>query len=50
MRRNPWLSGFLDHLADALVYVKGEWEGITGRYAVITVTPKTSALSLMPNL
>ena len=51
MQRNPGLSAILDDLADPLryeVYVKGKWEGITGKYSVTTVTPKTTAASLMP--
>ena len=52
MQRNPWLSTILDDLANPLayeVYVKGKWEGITGKYSVTTVTPKTTAASLMPS-
>ena len=52
MQRKPWLSTALDNLADPLhyeVYVKGKWEGITGKYSVTTVTPKVTTLSLMPN-
>ena len=51
MQRNPALSAYLDDLADPTryeVYVKGKWEGITGKYTVTTVTPKTTAASLMP--
>ncbi|KAI4101415.1 MAG: hypothetical protein LQ339_005064 [Xanthoria mediterranea] len=50
MQRNPGLVTILDELADPKpyeVYVKGKWEGITGKYAVTTVTPKTTSLSLM---
>lgn len=53
MQRNPNLNSILDTLADPRsygVYVKGKWEGITGKYSVTTVTPKTTALSLMPNI
>lgn len=50
MQRNSWLGTILDELADPKpyeVYVKGKWEGITGKYAVTTVTPKTTSLSLI---
>lgn len=53
MQRNPYLNTILDNLANPLsyeVYVKGKWEGITGKYSVTTVTPKTTTLSLMPNI
>lgn len=52
MQRNAYLGTVLDNLANPLayeVYVKGKWEGITGKYSVTTVTPKTTAASLMPN-
>jgi hypothetical protein len=52
MQRNPSVVSILDQLSDPLkyeVYVKGKWEGITGKYAVTTVTPKVTSLSLMPN-
>ncbi|KAL9118633.1 MAG: hypothetical protein Q9187_004820 [Circinaria calcarea] len=53
MQRKPYLTTALDNLANPLlyeVYVKGKWEGITGKYSVTTVTPKTTALSLMPSI
>lgn len=53
MQRVPYLVTILDELAGAQpyeVYVKGKWEGITGKYSVTTVTPKTTSLGLMPNL
>lgn len=53
MQRNSYLSTILDNLANPdsyEVYVKGKWEGITGKYSVTTVTPKTTALTLMPNI
>ncbi|KAI4204161.1 MAG: hypothetical protein LQ350_001352 [Teloschistes chrysophthalmus] len=53
MQRNPSLVGTLAYLASAQpyeVYVKGKWEGITGKYSVTTVTPKTTSLGLMPNI
>lgn len=52
-QRKAWLSDILDRLSDPTryeVYVKGKWEGITGKYSVTTVTPKTTPLSLMPNI
>ncbi|GAB7354939.1 hypothetical protein MBLNU459_g5559t2 [Dothideomycetes sp. NU459] len=52
MQRKPGLVANLDTLANGLsyeVYVKGRWEGITGKYAVTAVTPKTTSLSLMPD-
>lgn len=52
MQRKPYLTTILDNLADPRcyeVYVKGKWEGITGKYSVTTVTPKTTTLSLMPS-
>jgi len=51
MQRVPWLQTTLDTLADPTkyeVFVKGKWEGITGKYAVTTVTPKNTHLTLMP--
>ncbi|KAL8289404.1 hypothetical protein RB597_001151 [Gaeumannomyces tritici] len=51
MERNPDLTSALDTLASGTpfeVYVKGKWEGITGKYAVTTVTPKSTTLTLLP--
>ncbi|KAL9582380.1 MAG: hypothetical protein Q9203_005518 [Teloschistes exilis] len=53
MQRNPVLVDILADLARAQpyeVYVKGKWEGITGKYSVTTVTPKTTSLGLMPSI
>ncbi|KAI4090212.1 MAG: hypothetical protein LQ344_004904 [Seirophora lacunosa] len=53
MQRDPYLSTLLDALARPEpyeVYVKGKWEGITGKYSVTTVTPRTTSLGLMPNI
>ena len=51
-RYSPWATAaLLDPLADPKtyeVYVKGKWEGITGKYAVTTVTPKETNLTLLP--
>ncbi|KAK4200817.1 hypothetical protein QBC40DRAFT_325923 [Triangularia verruculosa] len=51
--RDPYqyLNDALDHLADpemTKVYVKGKWEGITGKYAVTTVVPEATNLTLLP--
>ncbi|KAL9578947.1 MAG: hypothetical protein Q9212_005394 [Teloschistes hypoglaucus] len=53
MQRHPALVDILAELAAAQpyeVYVKGKWEGITGKYSVTTVTPKTTSLGLMPSI
>ncbi|KAF7901924.1 uncharacterized protein EAF01_007222 [Botrytis porri] len=45
------LGYYLDELTEASkyeVYVKGKWEGITGKYAVTTVTPKNTLTTLLP--
>ncbi|TGO45863.1 hypothetical protein BCON_0360g00070 [Botryotinia convoluta] len=42
---------YLNNLTQASnyeVYVKGKWEGITGKYAVTTVTPKNTLTILLP--
>ena len=42
----------VDWLADGAryeVFVKGKWEGVTGKYAVTTVTPKNTFLTLLPS-
>jgi hypothetical protein len=41
----------LEMLADPQtteIYVKGKWEGITGKYAVTTVAPAVTNLTLLP--
>ncbi|ESZ95384.1 hypothetical protein SBOR_4240 [Sclerotinia borealis F-4128] len=51
MQRNPYLRSSLDNLTQASnyeVFVKGKWEGITGKYAVTTVTPKNTLTTLLP--
>jgi hypothetical protein len=51
MQRKSWCGAALDDLARTSpyeVYVKGKWEGITGKYAVTTVTPKNTNITLMP--
>ncbi|QSZ35436.1 hypothetical protein DSL72_008306 [Monilinia vaccinii-corymbosi] len=51
MQRNPWIRSTLDRLTEASnyeVFVKGKWEGITGKYAVTTVTPKNTVTTLLP--
>ena len=48
---NPWMQNLLDWLATTEpyeVFVKGKWEGVTGTYAVTTVTPKATLLSMLP--
>ena len=45
------ILNLLEMLADPLtteVYVKGKWEGITGKYAVTTVAPAVTNLTLLP--
>ncbi len=52
LQRNPWLQQSLDNLANSSgyeVYVKGRWEGVTGKYAVTTVTPKVTSLTMLPS-
>lgn len=51
MERRPDLRAALECLADPKtteVYVKGKWEGITGKYAVNTVAPLVTNLTLLP--
>ncbi|THV44702.1 hypothetical protein BGAL_0592g00040 [Botrytis galanthina] len=51
MERGYSLGYYLDDLTTASnyeVYVKGKWEGITGKYAVTTVTPKNTMTTLLP--
>ncbi|TGO11294.1 hypothetical protein BTUL_0113g00240 [Botrytis tulipae] len=51
MERSSYLGNYLDNLTTASqyeVYVKGKWEGITGKYAVTTVTPKNTMTTLLP--
>lgn len=53
MQRELYLVTLLDDLARPQpykVYIKGKWECITGKYSVITVTPKSISLGLMPNI
>ncbi|TGO42495.1 hypothetical protein BHYA_0008g00860 [Botrytis hyacinthi] len=45
------IGSYLNDLTTASnyeVYVKGKWEGITGKYAVTTVTPKNTMTTLLP--
>jgi hypothetical protein len=45
------LRNALDALADPKnteVYIKGKWEGITGKYTVVTVAPEATNLMLLP--
>ncbi|KAF7948284.1 uncharacterized protein EAE97_003695 [Botrytis byssoidea] len=51
MERSSYLVNYLDNLTTASqyeFYVKGKWEGITGKYAVTTVTPKNTMTTLLP--
>jgi hypothetical protein len=50
-QRKPWVQTILDELADEslyCVYVRGMWQGITGKFAVTTVTPSRTNCDLMP--
>ncbi|KAF5873720.1 uncharacterized protein Bfra_005184 [Botrytis fragariae] len=51
MECTGYLEYYLDDLTTASnyeVYVKGKWEGITGKYAVTTVTSKNTMTTLLP--
>ncbi|KAK1759803.1 hypothetical protein QBC47DRAFT_116420 [Echria macrotheca] len=51
MQRKPQLKAALEQMAsDAAteLYVRGWWEGITGKYAVTTVVPGVTPLTLLP--